>query len=44
MRSMSYMDFLGNTAGAGDAVMLLLRDSIKGLWGFGRELKIHPYE
>ena len=44
MRSMSYMDFLRNTTGASDEVTLLLRDSIKGLWGFGRDLKIHAYE
>jgi len=35
MKSMSYMDFIKNTAGASEEVALLLRDSVKGLWGFG---------
>ena len=35
MKEMSYLDFLRNTAGASEEVALLLRDSIKGLWGFG---------
>jgi spermidine dehydrogenase len=35
MKSMSYMDFLKNKAAVSDEVALLLRDTIKGYWGFG---------
>ncbi|MGI9570723.1 MAG: NAD(P)-binding protein, partial [Desulfobulbia bacterium] len=35
LRRVSYLDFLRNTAGASEEVALLLRDSIKGFWGFG---------
>ena len=35
MKAMSYMDFLKNIAGVPEAVTLVLRDTIKGFWGFG---------
>lgn len=35
MKAMSYMDFLKNTVGVPEAVTLVLRDTIKGFWGFG---------
>ena len=35
MKAMSYMDFLEKTAGVPEEVTLVLRDTIKGFWGFG---------
>lgn len=35
MKQLSYSDFLRKYASVDDAVVLILRDTIKGLWGFG---------
>lgn len=35
MKQVSYSDYLRKHAGVDEAVVLILRDTIKGLWGFG---------